>query len=242
MSSRSTRDAFGRIPWLASTPAATLDWLAEHAVLHRVPAGVQLFEQAERPSFAQFLVAGAIELLAVRDAEEKLIELVQGPELLLPAAVLSRQPYLVSGRVREPSQLVLVQAEAFRTAVATDHALCLAVLACQAAQFRRQLKLAKAIRLRSAEERIGCYLLALAGACKGASAVHLPLEKRLIASQLGMTRETFSRALPAMIQYGLRVVGDQLHVEDLKRAQAAFPLDPLIDGPEPFVPLNAPRT
>ena len=94
----------------------------------------------------------------MRDQEETLVEVVRPVDLILPAAVLSRQPYLVRARVQAEAQLLLIPAEAFRQAVAADHALCLAVLACQAAQFRRQMKLAKSVRLRSAEERIGCYL------------------------------------------------------------------------------------
>jgi hypothetical protein len=32
--------------------------------------------------------------------------------------------------------------------------------------------------------------------------------------------------------------GDVLHVEDAAAARARFPLDPLIDGPEPIKPLQ----
>ncbi|MFI4976038.1 MAG: helix-turn-helix domain-containing protein [Caulobacterales bacterium] len=231
-------DALRRIPWLSDVPCETLRGLADQSVLHRAPAGVQLFEQAETPSFAQFLLAGGIELLAVRDGDETLVELVGPFDLLLPAAVLTRQPYLVRARVHKEAQLLLVRAETFCLAVATDHRLCLAVLACQAAQFRRQMKLAKTVRLRSAEERIGAYLVGIAEAAGGAGEIRLPLGKRLIASQLGMTRETFSRALPAIARHGLRVVGDTLHAEDLNAARSAFPHDPLIDGPEPVRPLT----
>jgi CRP/FNR family transcriptional activator FtrB len=223
---------------LSAVPATTLDWLADQAVLHRAPAGVMLFEQAETPAFAQFLLRGAIELLAVRDGAETLVESLRPYDLVLPAAVLSRQPYLVRGLVQEEAQLLMIQADAFRRAVAADHAFCLAVLACQSAQFRRRMKLAKAIRLRSAHERIGAYLVALCDANPGARDIRLPVDKRLIATQLGMTRETFSRALPAMARHGLRVVGDRLHVDDLAAARAAFPYDPLIDGPEPIKPLT----
>jgi CRP/FNR family transcriptional activator FtrB len=225
-------------PWLADVARPILAALAEHAVLHRVPADVQLFEQGETPGVAQFLIEGEIELLAVRGDVETLVEVVRGPDLLLPAAVLNRQPYLVRARVHRAALLLLAPAEAFRHAVAADHAFCLAVLACQAAQFRRQMKLAKSIRLRSAEERLGAYLVGLcAGATRG-EPIRLPLEKRLIASQLGMTRETLSRSFPAMARNGLRVAGDLLHVDDLARARAAFPSDPLIDGPEAVTPLK----
>jgi CRP/FNR family transcriptional activator FtrB len=234
-------DALARAPWLKDSSLETLQWLADHAALHRAPAGLQLFEQAEVPAFIQLVVSGAVELLAVRDGEETLVELVRPVDLLLPAAVLTGGPYLVRARVQEDAQLLLIQAAAFRRAVAADHAFALAVLACQAAQFRRQMKQAKAIRLRSADERIGCYLVSLCDAHPGAQSIRLPLEKKEIASQLGMSRETLSRALPAMARHGLSVAGDVLTVQDLAAARSQFPLDPLIDGAEPVMPLPVHR-
>jgi CRP/FNR family transcriptional regulator, transcriptional activator FtrB len=233
------REALAATPWLALVPGPTLDRLAKHAVLHRMPSGSLLFEQAETPAFALLLFEGSVELLGVRGAGETLVEFVRAPDLLLPAAVLNHQPYLLRARVLDEARLVMIQAEAFRQAVVSDHALCLAVLACQAAQFRRQVKHAKNLQLRSAEERVGCYLLQLAAAAPPGQAVRLPLEKRLIASQLGMTRETFSRTLASIGRHGLRVEGDLLTIEDAAAAHARFELDPLLDGPEAMSPLSA---
>src|SRR5665213_357989 len=239
-SASSARTALGETPWLGGVPAATLDRLAALAVLHRMPSGSTLFEQAEIPSFAHLLISGSVALLGVSGTAETLIELMRPIDLLLPAAILNRQPFLARARVLEEAHLVLIQAEAFRDAIATDHALCLAVLGCQAAQFRRQIKLAKNLKLRSAEERVGCYLLGLAQEATSNAPIRLPMEKRLIAWQLGMTRETFSRILAVMEQYGLRIVGDMVEVVDAAPLHARFRLDPQIDGPEPIVPF-APR-
>jgi CRP/FNR family transcriptional activator FtrB len=235
------REAIAATAWLSLVPETTIDCLADQSALHRMPSGSTLFEQAETPAFALLLAAGSVELLAVRGVEETLVEIVQAPDLLLPAAVLNRQPYLLRARVLAEARLVMIQAEAFRRAVATDHALCLAVLACQAAQFRRQVKHAKNLQLRSAEERVGCYLLRLVDGAPG-EPVKLPLEKRLIASQLGMTRETFSRTLAALTRYGLRVDGDIVVLEDAAKARARFQLDPLMDGLEAAIPLPVRRT
>ena len=235
------RDALAATPWLAGVPAATIDRLAGHSVLHRVPSGSILFEQAETPAFAKLLVAGSVELLGLRGAEETLVELVQPVDLLLPAAVLNQQPYLLQARVLDEAQLLLIQADMFRVAVAADHALCLAVLACQAAQFRRQVKHVKNVKLRSAEERVGSYLMRLVEKAPPGLPVRLALEKRLIASQLGMTRETFSRTLAAMPRHGLRVSGDLVTAIDAVAALERFPPDPLTDGPEPIAPLPLER-
>ncbi|MGD0635270.1 MAG: helix-turn-helix domain-containing protein [Beijerinckiaceae bacterium] len=234
----SARFALGATPWLQAVPAATLDRLAGQAVLHRVPSGSLLFEQAETPAFAQFLVGGSVELLGIRGSDETLVEVVRPVDLLLPAAVLNRQPYLLRAKVLEEAYLVMIQADLFRREIVTDHALCLAVLACEAAHFRRQIKHAKNVKLRSAEERAGFYLLELAGDAPAGRPVKLPLEKRLIASQLGMTRETLSRTFAALARHGIRVTGDTVAIENLEAARARFPFDPLIDGPEPIIPLQ----
>jgi CRP/FNR family transcriptional regulator, transcriptional activator FtrB len=236
------REALARTPWLASVKATTLDNLADHAVLHRMPSGSLLFDQAETPAFAVLLFTGSVELLGVRGGGDTLVELVGAPDLLLPAAVLNRQPYLLRASVLDEARLVMIQADAFRQAVASDHTLCLAVLACQAAQFRRQIKHAKNLQLRSAEERVGCYLLQLLQSAAPSTAIRLPLEKRLIASQLGMTRETFSRILVAIHRHGIRVEGDQVSLDDADVACARFQLDPLLDGPEAMIPLPVKRT
>jgi CRP/FNR family transcriptional regulator, transcriptional activator FtrB len=235
-------EALAATPWLAAVPADTLERLAGQAVLHRVPPGSLIFEQAETPAFAQFLVGGSVDLLGVRGKDETLIELIRPVDLLLPAAVLNRQPYLLRARVRDEAHLLMVQAEGFRQAVAGDHAFCLAVLACQAAQFRRQVKQAKNVKLRSAEERVGCYLLKLAESVPRGASVRLPLEKRLIASELGMTRETLSRCLSGLARHGIRVDGEAVIIDDPAAAQGRFALDPLIDGAEAMTPLQIKRT
>jgi CRP/FNR family transcriptional regulator, transcriptional activator FtrB len=231
-------EAFQGIAWLAQVSFGTLDSLATQAVLHRVPSGSLLFEQAEHPTFAQFLLAGSIELLGVRNQIETLVELVRPVDLIIPAAVIGGQPYLMRARVYEEAYLLLVPAPAFREAVSSDHALCRAVLGCLTAQFRRQVRLQKNLKLRSAEERVGCYLVSLLGSADAKVTVRLPIEKHLIASQLGMTRETFSRALSSMARFGLNIRGDAMQVENAAIARAQFPLDPLIDGAEPIIPLQ----
>jgi CRP/FNR family transcriptional activator FtrB len=229
----SIRHVVAGIPWFARIPPRTLDRLAAQAVLHRVPANSILFDHAEPATFAQFLLAGSVELLGVRGHDETLVELLVPVDMVIPAAVLSGRPYLMRARVHEEAQLLLVQADIFRAAMADEPMLCQAVLGCLAAQFRRQVRLNKNVKLRSAEERVGCYIANLLEGAAGPTVVRLPLEKRLIASQLGMTRETFSRSLAGLRRVGVAVHGEELRIADAAAVRAAFPLDPLIDGPEP---------
>src|ERR1019366_4331749 len=92
---------------LGYPPRHSTGWRALGARL-RGPRGSTLFEQAEIPSFAQLLVSGSVALLGVSGTAETLIELVRPIDLLLPAAVLNRQPFLARGRVLEEAHLVLI--------------------------------------------------------------------------------------------------------------------------------------
>lgn len=223
------------VQWLANARSGTLDTLSQRALIHRLPAGSVIFEQGEQAAFAAILICGQIAMLGVRGETEVLVEMLAPPDMLLPAAVINRQSYLLRARALDEAHLLLIEAETFRTALADDHGLCLAMLAVQAAQFRRQVKQEKNVLLRSAEERVGAYLLNLTEN-SAQTKVRLPLEKRMIASQLGMTRETLSRALSAVSKSGIIVQGDLVTITDRAAARARFPLDPLIDGAEPVRP------
>ncbi len=74
----------------------------------------------------------------------------------------------------------------------------------------------------TAPQRIGCFLLKLAGTpSKGAARLHLPFDKGLLAARLGMQPETFSRALAKLKQEtDLQMDGVQMLIPDVKQLEA----------------------
>ena len=190
-------------------------------MLHRLPAGALAFEQAEAPAFVQFLVSGSLKLLGVRDQTEAVIEIAQPFDLGLPAAAITGQPYLLRGQVFEEAQLVLVAAEPFRAALANDNALCRAVLGFVASQLRRQLRAAKSFRLRSrrrARRRLSARSHCGRFRARGSNAGGGQERNR---SQLGMTRETFSRTLSSLSALAFARTADASH---RRRCDATRPL------------------
>lgn len=207
--------------------------LLQHAVEQRVSPGAILFEQGDAPNFQHLIVAGSVQLIARSGEREVLVEVVRAPELVLPAAVLLNSPYLVRARAPEPSRLLLIHAREFRAAVARDSAFAGEVMKSLAGQFRRMVRQVKNLKLRSARERVGSYVVGLAKQQRTADRVILPYEKNLIASELGLARESFSRALAALRRSGVVVRGETIEIRDPVRLAAEFKLDPLIDAPEP---------
>jgi len=204
-----------------------------NAVVHAVAPGTILFDQGEMPTFQHAVLTGSAHLLGrSSEGREVLIEVVEPPDLVIPAAVVTGSPYLMRARIAEPSRLLLIRAGVFRQAVQTEPQLAQAVIASLAGQFRRLVRQVKNLKLRTAAERTGCYLVALSRRQGTPHRAVLPYEKNLIASELGMTRESFSRALSALRVHGVTVQGDTILIRDSNLLGRACHLDPLIDGLE----------
>ena len=233
------------LPLFRALPAANRAELLQNAVLHTVAPGTLLFEQGEMPTFQHVVLAGSVHLLGrSKVGREVLIEVVEPPDLIIPAAVATGSPYLMRARVPEPSRLLLIHAGAFRRAMLREPLLAQEVIGSLAGQFRRLVRQVKNLKLRTGTERAGCYLLALSERQGTPHQAILPYGKTLIASELGMTRESFSRALSALQVEGVDVGDETITIRDTERLAAACGLDPLIDDPEGLLqsPDAAPAT
>ncbi|MGX1197875.1 CRP/FNR family transcriptional activator FtrB [Parvibaculum indicum] len=222
-----------QLPLFAQMTSPAREELLRHAVVHSAPAGTVLFEQGTMPTFQHVLLEGAAHLFGrSSEGKEVLIEVVEPPDLIIPAAVVTNSPYLMQARVQEASRFLLIQADAFRRTLQQDPALSHALVASLAGQFRRMVRQIKNLKLRSASQRAGCYILALRRKQGGGNRITLPYEKTLIASELGLTRESFSRALASLQHDGIEVQANTILIHDDERLAAACGPDPLIDPDE----------
>ncbi|TPN35411.1 cyclic nucleotide-binding domain-containing protein [Mesorhizobium sp. B1-1-6] len=205
--------------------------LLRNAMVHGVASGTVLFEQGDVPNFQLIVLSGSVQLFGrSNEGREVLIEAVRAPDLIIPAAVVTGAPYLMQARVPEPSRFLLIHAAVFRTAVEADPLLAHAVIGSLAQQFRRMVRQVKSLKLRSSTQRVGCYVLALSKRQGTPDRAVLPFEKTLIASELGITRESFSRALAKLGRSSIRVNGQTIAILDAPGLAAECKPDPLIDG------------
>ncbi len=212
----------------------------KNAVVHAVSAGAILFDQGEMPVFQHVVLSGSVHLLGRSSSgDEVLIDVIEPPNLVAPAAVVTASPYLMRARAPTASRLLLIHAGEFRRVVSQDLPLSQEVIGSLAGQFRRMVRQIKNLKLRAARERVGCYLLDLARRQGTADRAVLPYEKSLIASELGMTRESFSRALAALQADGVAVKGDVITIANPEKFAMAVERDPLIDFPEELAPTGA---
>ncbi|OOG22201.1 hypothetical protein B1C78_15520 [Thioalkalivibrio denitrificans] len=196
-------------------------------------AGVNLFQQGERPEYLHVLIEGAVELRCVDPTgHEVVVEVVRPVDCFILAAVVTDAPYLMTARTLEHSRLLLIPAGHLREELYRQPALSLVLLGSLARHYRALVRQIKDLKLRTSAERVGAFLLCLALDQGGATTVELPYRKRVLADRMGMTPENLSRAFARLRECGVQNQGSHVVIEDLERLAEYCRMDTAIDRVE----------
>ncbi|WP_415182480.1 helix-turn-helix domain-containing protein [Phaeovulum sp.] len=196
------------------------------------PAQVQLFEEASGADFLHIVMDGAVELFAGWQDRETTLEVIRPVTTFILAACITDSPYLMSARTLEKTRIIMMPTVDVRTVFDKDPAFALAAMTELSACYRRIIRHAKDIKLRNARERVAAYLLRTAPAEPTNASFVLPLEKRLLASFIGMTPESLSRAMRSLQELGVKVEGQRITIANRAALESLAHPSWLIDGPD----------
>jgi len=217
-------------PLFAESPAPALNTLAAGSSLHHYATNSTLFRAGDIPSHLYVLSTGGIQLIiSTSDERETVLELIQPQETFVIAPALTAQPYLMSAFTVEASTLLQIPIGLLLTELHKTPTLSLALLASMAQQYRYLVREIKGLRLRTASQRLALYLLHLSEKEPAGSTLHLPYEKKLLAARLGMTPESFSRAIVELRHHGAEVQGNVIHITQLDKLHRFCRLDQVLD-------------
>lgn len=220
------------LPLFRDMLQSNFEQLMQAAYAQTFPAGAELIRQGDPADYLHIVLDGAVELYSHWGTQDCTMEVVRPVGTFILAACIKDVPYLMSARTLEKSRLVLVPASDLRAVFRRDPEFAVSSITELATHFRIMVRHAKGLKLRNSRERIAAYLLNLSRQQGGAVQFPLQVEKKLIASYLGMTPENFSRALKTLDADGVRITGTTVLIHDPERLAALARIDPLIDGPE----------
>ncbi|MDH4989345.1 hypothetical protein QEZ48_00670 [Aquamicrobium lusatiense] len=98
------------------------------------------------------------------------------------AACVNDEPYLMSARTLERSQIVMIPAADLRVALRRDSDFAMAAMRELAIGYRSFVRQAKNLKLRNSLERLAAYLLQQSGRSGDTDSIVLPVAKRHLAS------------------------------------------------------------
>jgi len=200
--------------------------------LQRFPPGVQLITEGDSADFLHIVVDGSVELFASSAGRETTMAIVSPVSTFILAAAVKDQPYLMSGRTKDKSQILLIPANDMRTAFHNDAGFAQAIVVELASCYRSVIKALKGQKLRTSVERVANYLVRQHQRQGINGHITLALEKRSLASMLGMTPENLSRAFGQLKRYGVEVEGPEIRFHEFEKLVELAHPDPLIDDPK----------
>jgi CRP/FNR family transcriptional regulator, transcriptional activator FtrB len=220
-----------RLPLFADIAPAHFDELVAGAFLQRFPPRVELIREGDLPDFLHIVVDGQVEVYGTLGDAETALGILGANATFVVAAVVRDEVYLTSARTLDPARILMIPAPAVRAVFEKDAAFARAVVSDLAGRYRQLVRDIKNNKLRTGLERLANYLLQLQAERVGKGAVDLPIEKRKLASYLGMAPENLSRALVQLAEHGVEITGQRITIKDKARLRRFARPHPLIDDP-----------
>lgn len=204
-----------------------------HAIAEEVSAGAGqvLLHQGSMPAFLYVLLDGQVALSSTAsDGTTALIEVLHPVDHFVLASVLTRLPYLMTARTVTRSRLLAIDAPRLLDLVENEAPLANVLLRSVSREFRTMVRQVRDLKLRTAAQRLGCYLLARVKDPDAAQAdFRLPFDKGLLAARLGCRQENLSRAFATLRAYGVETHGARVILHDIPKLKALAVPDELSD-------------
>ena len=220
------------LPLFANVADTVFRSLLRAAYDQVIPPHVTIVQEGAPADFLHIVVEGMVELYGTANGREATMAVVRPVSTFILAACVKDAPYLMSARTLQRSRILLIPSENVRAAIISDNQFAVNAIQDLAGGFRGMVRHTKNLKLRNTRERIAAYLLRQSRLLGNAAGFILPVEKRLIASYMGMTPENLSRAFKSLADDGCKISGHRVVITDRKRFEALAGLSPLLDGPD----------
>lgn len=204
------------VPFFSGLSPHTLEGLCEAASVHSYQKGQHIILRGDPAAFFYVVMSGWVKLYReTQEGEEAIIGLLGRTDIFGETSLFSHDTHTLSAQAVEDSKIIAISASALKREAQGSFSLIQRIMEMFTQQMNKLQLENEHLSLMSASQRVGCLLLQLSGVQKqGAQEIHLPYEKSLAASKLGMKPETFSRALAQLRGLGITVQGEVVKVND----------------------------
>ncbi len=219
------------LPLFRHMAEASFDMLMRGSYVQNFPPQIELITEGDPADFLHVVIEGSAELFAGWNGRETVMAIVRPISTFILAATIRNAPYLMSARTLEKTRIILLPSVDVQAVFDVDAAFARAVVTELAQCYRGVVKNTKNLKLRSSVERLANYLVRKHAAAGTPAAFDLAIEKRRLASFLGMTPENLSRAIKSLQAYGVEIEGSTVRIADPADLIGLAKPTPLIDDP-----------
>lgn len=199
-------------------PDSTLSHFAEKAQPRSAPKGKILFIQGEEAEWLYFITDGWVKIFReTLEGSEAVIDVLTSGSFFGQSAIFENASHHYSAQAVDDCQLLAIPSSLLTYYLHKSQQFASNMLRFTARQNTRQMREVEHLNVQNATQRIGCFLLKLCGdETSQQQKLHLPYDKMLIASRLGMKPETFSRALAKLkSDINITINGSTVNIHDM---------------------------
>jgi CRP/FNR family transcriptional activator FtrB len=192
--------------------------LTQTSLIEVVPKGTVLFQQGDFPQFLHIILSGQVRLKAEdRRRRETVLDVLNAGDILdVPMFFLSI-PYVYSAVTMVPSRIMIMPCLACHRVLQEEPSWANALIDSLSRGLCELGKQAIELKLSNVDERTASYLLRRVDVQNGEPSVTLSEGHAIVAQRLGMSPESFSRALRRLRGRGVEVRGKHIRISDLDR-------------------------
>lgn len=204
---------------------AQMSQLLEESQLVNLDKDDYVFRQGDACQHFGFVISGSIKIYRLTpDGQEKVFEVIGDRKTFAEAMMfMDTQNYVATAQAVAPSQLLLLSSAAYMGLIRECPGLSSALLAALSVRLHQRINEIEILSLKNATHRVIRYLLSQAlRSCSSCAtpSFELPIAKRLVAGQLSIQPETFSRIIHHLGNEGIiRVEGRLICILDRDRLE-----------------------
>ncbi len=222
-------ESIRELPLFGEMTDEAFDTLTRGAFVQNFPPNMVMITEGEAADFLHIVQSGCVELFSTWSNRETSVTTLYENSTFILAATMKDRLNLMSARTLQKSRIIMIPSENVRSVFANDPKFALAIVDELSRCYRATIRNMKNLKLRTSIERLANYILKQHHRQGDALAYQLPIEKRRLASYLGMTPENLSRAFNNLKPHGVMVDGQTITITDLATLTAFAKPDILID-------------
>ncbi len=195
---------------------ACLQEILAYSVLQEHETAKLLVQQGDRPLGLYLVVKGSVKTLRLgEDGQEATIRLLEPGDTCMEAVLFMGGRSPISVQTLNDCTLLMIPERIVKAHVLSDAQFAVNILRIVTRHYKNAIYQIDAINIKSPLQRVGYYFLE-----KHLETGHddlefrLPFRKQVIANYLGMTPETFSRALKQIKALGVNIDDDMIRMRD----------------------------
>ena len=207
------------LPGFGELERDTLGAVEAISRLIEVPGDTVLSQQGGPPDVLHYLLDGQVTLTqAAGNGDIAVIDVLRPVRGIGLANVVTGQLHQMTAQALTSARLLEVSGPQLRQLIGQWPSLAGTMLRGLSLDLNAVTRQVIDLKLRTAAQRLGCYLLRLAaGATDNQAEFRLPVRKSLLAAQIGCRQENLSRAFGLLREHGVETHGSRVILHDIDR-------------------------